>query len=289
MTPVLSVDHLTKQYKSFSLKGISFCLEEGKITGFIGVNGAGKTTTIRTILGLAPIDSGKIYFFGNHLLEHEKSIKDRVGLVLDDGGFYEDLTLNQMKSIIAPSYSRWNENEFNKYLLDFDLNKKQKISKLSKGMKMKYALALALSHDADLLIMDEPTSGLDPLIRSQLLEILKKYVMNKNKSVFFSTHITSDLDKIADELILIDDGRILFQEKKESLLKKYSCICGKKSSLSKEQEGLILFQEETNETYRGLIETSNIKKNKFEKVYTPTIEDIMLAFIRRNNEDPSSY
>ena len=226
MNDILKVENLNKSYGDFSLSNVTFSLPEGCITGFIGVNGAGKTTTLRTLLGLAKKQSGNIQFFGLEMEKNERQIKDRIGIVLDDGCFYDELSLAEMKGIISAAYTDWSEQDFKRYMDMFSLDQKQKISMLSKGMKMKYALALALSHNAEFLIMDEPTSGLDPLIRSQLLKALTDYMENGVKGVFFSTHITSDLDKIADMLIMIDNGRIIFQEEKDSLLDTYRIIKG---------------------------------------------------------------
>ncbi len=198
MENILEVSGLNKSYRNFSLHDISISLPEGCITGFIGINGAGKTTTLRTILGLTSKLSGKVRLFGMDMETHEKQIKERIGIILDGGGFYEELNLTEMKNIVASAYKSWDETTYRMYLDRFSLSPKQKINTLSKGMRMKYALALALSHKAELLIMDEPTSGLDPLIRNQLLDILKEFMNNGGRGVFFSTHITSDLDKIAD-------------------------------------------------------------------------------------------
>lgn len=206
MDNILEVSGLNKRYGDFALKDISFYLPDGCITGFVGINGAGKTTTLRSILGLTNKVSGNIKFFGMNIDGNESKIKDRIGIVLDEGCFYDELTLLEMKNVIAPAYRNWCEQDYIDYMEQFSLNPKQKINTLSKGMRMKYALALALSHKAELLIMDEPTSGLDPLVRSQLLNILKDYMGKGGKGVFFSTHITSDLEKIADMLIMIDGG-----------------------------------------------------------------------------------
>ncbi|BBF43917.1 ABC transporter, ATP-binding protein [Lachnospiraceae bacterium KM106-2] len=221
MANVLEVNGLYKHYKNFDLDHISFSIKEGKITGFIGINGAGKTTTIRTIAGMIKPNSGEITVFGLDYKKHETEIKNRIGFVFDSGYYYDELNLAQMKSIIAPAYSNWNERTFLDYIDKFELPLKQKISSLSKGMLMKFSLALALSHQADLLIMDEPTSGLDPLVRSQLMDNLLDYVKDSNKSVLFSTHITSDLQKVADDIILINKGTILFQKTLEELLVEY--------------------------------------------------------------------
>lgn len=232
MNDILTVSGLNKSYGDFSLKDVTFSLPEGCITGFIGVNGAGKTTTLRTLLGLTNKLSGKIQFFGLDMDKNEREIKDRIGIVLDGGGFYEELSLGEMKVIISSAYTSWSEQDFKRYMDMFSLDPKQKINSLSKGMRMKYALALALSHNAELLIMDEPTSGLDPLVRGQLLKILTEYMENGGKGVFFSTHITSDLDKIADMLIMIDNGRIVFREEKDTLLDTYRIVKGDSGALT---------------------------------------------------------
>lgn len=163
MNNILEVKGLNKSYGNFSLSDVTFSLPENCITGFIGVNGAGKTTTIRSILRLTTNTSGSIRAFGLDMETHESELKNRIGVVLDEGGFYDELTLSEMKDVIAPAYSSWSEQNYKSYMDRFTLNPKQKIKTLSKGMRMKYALALALSHKAELLIMDEPTSGLDPL------------------------------------------------------------------------------------------------------------------------------
>lgn len=222
MDEILSVSGLTKSYSKFKLDHISFKVEKNSIVGFIGVNGAGKTTTIKSILGLIHPDDGDVTYFGNTSNKQDMNgVKNRIGVVLDDACFYDEFTINNMKNIIAPAYKDWNEETYREYLRRFDLNPKQKISSLSKGMKVKFSLALALSHNAELLIMDEPTSGLDPMIRKELSEIMVEYVQQGENSVFFSTHITSDLDKIADTLVCIDHGQIQFTGKKKDLYKQY--------------------------------------------------------------------
>ncbi|MEN6387110.1 MAG: ABC transporter ATP-binding protein, partial [Phycisphaerales bacterium] len=277
----LKVSGLNKSYGTFQLKDISFTLRENCITGFIGVNGAGKTTTIKNILGLALKDSGTVKVFGKDMAEYEREIKDRIGIVLDEGTFYDDLTMAGMKSIVAPAYSRWNENEYRSFMKRFDLNPQQKISTLSKGMRMKFSLVLALSHHADLLIMDEPTSGLDPLIRSQLMNILLEFMQEEGKSVFFSTHITSDLDKVADMIILINGGRIIFQEEKDALLDTFKKVKGNPKELSDETRRLFLSIQETEYGFVGITKNAAQIKLTCKNILTekPTIEDIMLGYI----------
>ena len=281
MNDILKVENLNKSYGDFSLSNVTFSLPEGCITGFIGVNGAGKTTTLRTLLGLAKKQSGNIQFFGLEMEKNEKQIKDRIGIVLDDGCFYDELSLAEMKGIISAAYTDWSEQDFKRYMDMFSLDPKQKISMLSKGMKMKYALALALSHNAEFLIMDEPTSGLDPLIRSQLLKVLTVYMENGGKGVFFSTHITSDLDKIADMLIMIDNGRIIFQEEKDSLLDTYGIIKGDVKELTDDVRKLFLSISETTFGFTGITKQLAEVQSYFSDaiIERPTIEDIMLANI----------
>lgn len=279
MKDILRVKNLNKSYKNFSLTDVSFSLSEGCITGFIGINGAGKTTTLRTILDLAKKDSGNIQFFGLDMDKNEQQIKNRIGVVLDDGCFYEELSMAEMKSILASAYTDWSEQDYKHYMDMFSLDPKRKINTLSKGMKMKYALTLALSHNAELLIMDEPTSGLDPLSRSQLLNVLNDYMENGGKGVLFSTHITSDLDKIADMLIMIHNGRIVFQEEKDFLLDNYRIIKGDKKLLTENIRQLFLNITETAFGFTGVTRHAARVQSYLPDAITerPTIEDIMLA------------
>ena len=281
MNDILKVENLNKSYGDFSLTDVTFSLPEGCITGFISINGAGKTTTLRTLLGLAKRNSGNIQFFGLDMEKNKRQIKDRIGVVLDDGCFYDELSLAEMKSIISSAYTTWSEQDFKRYMDMFSLDPKKKINTLSKGMKMKYALALALSHNAELLIMDEPTSGLDPLIRSQLLKVLTEYMENGGKGVFFSTHITSDLDKIADMLIMINNGRIIFQEEKDFLLDTYRIIKGDVKALTDDVRKHFLSITETAFGFTGVTKQVSEIQSFFPDaiIERPTIEDIMLANI----------
>lgn len=287
MDNILEVSGLNKRYGDFALKDISFYLPDGCITGFVGINGAGKTTTLRSILGLTNKVSGNIKFFGMNINGNESKIKERIGIVLDEGGFYDELTLSEMKNVIAPAYRNWCEQDFIDYMEQFSLNPKQKINTLSKGMRMKYALALALSHKAELLIMDEPTSGLDPLVRSQLLNILKDYMGKGGKGVFFSTHITSDLEKIADMLIMIDGGEIVFQEEKDQLLDSYRIIKGSTEKLNTDTRKYFLNIEESAFGFTGITKQGSDVMEHMQDALTerPTIEDIMLANVERRKKD----
>lgn len=281
MSNILEVSGLKKSYKDFKLSDVSFSLQEDCITGFIGVNGAGKTTTLRAILNLISKESGTIKVLGKDIQTNEKELKNRIGIVLDDGGFYDELSMSEMKSIIAPAYSTWSEQDYKNYMEYFDLNPHQKISALSKGMRMQFALALALSHNADLLIMDEPTSGLDPLIRSQFMKILTDYMNEGGKSVFFSTHVISDLDKIADMLILIDNGKILFEEEKDTLIYNHRLIKGDKKYLNEETRKLFLNIQESSFGFTGLTKQLDLVQKSMRDILIerPSIEDIMLGYI----------
>lgn len=287
MDNILEVNGLVKRYPAFSLDSVSFSLPEGCVTGFIGANGAGKTTTIRSILNLAHKDAGTIKIFGLDAEEHEKEIKDRIGIIMDGSYFYNDLSMRDMKSIIAPAYSKWSDADYQSYMDKFDLDPKQKISTLSSGMRMKYALVLALSHQAELLIMDEPTSGLDPLVRSQFLEIIKEYMKNGGKGVFFSTHITSDLDKIADMLILINGGKIIFQRNKDDLLDTFRTVKGNTTALNDQNKKLIRGLRVSAFGFTGITDqVPEIKKEMPDVLLEKaTIEDIMLAYIGGDNSD----
>ena len=282
MKSILEVSELTKQMGSFRLDKASFSITEGCITGFIGVNGAGKTTTIKLLLGLIQKDAGEIKFYGENIQNNEREFKNRIGIVLDDRYFYDDLTLGEMKNVVAASYSNWDERLFKANIDRFGLRLNQRIGTLSKGMRMKYAIALAISHHADLLIMDEPTSGLDPQVRQELMDILLEYV-GEGKSVFLSSHITSDLDKAADMLILIHDGRIVFSEDKDLLLDKHGLVKGDKNELNDRWKSLFLSIHETEYGFSGITAEKEAIRQQIKNVLIerPSVEDIMLSYIRR--------
>lgn len=284
MGPIFEIKGLEKSFKDFSLKGIDISLNRGYIMGFIGPNGAGKTTTIKLMMNLLKKDSGEIKIFGKDYIQFEKEIKNKIGFVYDENQFYEELTIEEMKWVIAPFYENWNENLYKRYIKDFNLPPKKKIKDLSRGMKMKFSLAIALSHDADLLVMDEPTSGLDPVIRSELLEILSQTIQDENKAVFFSTHITSDLDKIADYIVLINDGEILLDAVKDELLDSYGLVRGNKEILNTDNKKNFINVKENQFGFEALVKDKNhIRKTYRDKIIIekPNIEDIMLHYTGR--------
>ena len=208
MNDILTVSGLNKSYGDFSLKDVTFSLPEGCITGFIGVNGAGKTTTLRTLLGLTNKLSGKIQFFGLDMDKNEREIKDRIGIVLDGGGFYEELSLGEMKVIISSAYTSWSEQDFKRYMDMFSLDPKQKINSLSKGMRMKYALALALSHNAELLIMDEPTRGIDVGTKIDIQKLVLD-LASEGMSVTFISSETDEMLRTCSRLIVMRDRKVV--------------------------------------------------------------------------------
>lgn len=281
----LEVKNLSKSFGDFALDGVSFSLPQGYIMGFIGPNGAGKSTTIRILLGLLKRDGGDVKTLGQDPMLQNEEIKQRIGVVFDENYLYETLTLLDMKRVIAPFYKRWDEARFREYIDRFSLPLHKKIKDLSKGMKMKFALSLALSHHADLLILDEPTSGLDPIVRSEFLEILQELMEDEGKSVFFSTHITSDLERIADYITMIDGGKIRFSMTKDEMMERYSLVKGGRELLTDSmKEKLIGFKEHAF-GFEGLTERKGelMKEYKeglvFEK---PTLDEIMIYYIRRN-------
>ncbi len=285
MEPILELQGVTKKFPKFLLKDVSFTLKPGYIMGFIGANGAGKSTTIKLIMNLLRRDGGEIRVFGLDLLRHEHEIKNRIGFVYDENHFYEELTIKEMKTIIAPFYQDWDDSVYKRLIKDFELPENQKIKDLSKGMKMKFSLAIALSHHAELLLMDEPTSGLDPLIRSDFLEILSEVIQDEKCSVLFSTHITSDLDRIADYITLIHEGKILFSMGKDDLLESHALIKGEKSLLGPELSKYLVGYRENQFGFEGLVKN----KEELQPLLTgrailerPSLEDIMLYCTRGN-------
>lgn len=283
MDNILEIKNLSKSYDSFSLRNINFTLHKGYIMGFIGPNGAGKSTTIKLIMNLVKKDSGSIKVFGMDNITHEKSIKQKIGFVYDENYYYEELTIKEMKNIIAPFYKEWNNKIFDKYIKDFELPLNKKIKELSKGMKMKFSLAVALSHNAELIIMDEPTAGLDPIFRSELLDILYNIIQDENIGIFFSTHITTDLEKIADYITFINKGQIIFSEEKDKVLEDYAIIKGKRELLDRDVKKDFIAVRENSYGFEAL--TNNLQKAKRilgegALLERPTLEDIMVYTVR---------
>lgn len=284
---VLEVKNLAKDYESFSLKNINFKVKKGSVTGFLGINGSGKTTTIKSLAGLTLPTSGEMYFFGEKIdSKNESRIKSKIAFLLDGNYYYPELKLKVMKKIFSRAYASWDENVFNNLMQAFELNPNQKISTLSKGMKVRFSLALALSHGAELIIMDEPTEGLDPLMRESFVCILKD-LAKKGITIFLSSHITSDLDKIADDVILIHDGNIVFQENMKNLKANYFEVKGDVSLLDFDNQKLFLrISKDENEftgTYQGNKEDI-LKQFPDAKIRSANLEEIMFGNIMKSGK-----
>jgi len=226
MEPALEVRGLSKDYGDFRLKDVTFTVPRGYVCGLIGPNGAGKTTIIRLVLNLVRRDGGEVRSFGLDNIRDEVAFKSRVGFVHETPRFYEHLSLRRIRDTVAPFYPKWDDALFDRLLGEFDLPPGKRFSRFSRGMKTKFALALALAHDADLLILDEPTSGLDPVFRRRLLEKLREVIQDEGKAVLFSTHITSDLERIADTITFIRDGGVVFSSARDEILDKWGVVKG---------------------------------------------------------------
>src|SRR5699024_11153636 len=200
---VVEMKNISKHFKGFSLKNVDLQVKKGFITGFIGGNGAGKSTTIKLMLNLLRPDAGEVEVFGMDYRTNEKAIKQRIGFVHDSNLFYKGLNLKDIRRIVAPAYKRWDDKLFYRYIDRFELPLNKSLKTFSKGMKVKASLAVALSHEAELIIMDEPTSGLDPIFRRELMDLLQELMTDEEKSIFFSTHNTSDLERISDYVAFI--------------------------------------------------------------------------------------
>lgn len=293
MDNILEVKNVTKEYKNFKIDDLSFTLEKGYIMGFIGPNGAGKSTTIKLIMNLIKKNKGQIKIFGLDNIKNEREIKQKIGFVYDESYFYEDLTLTRMGNIIAPFYKKWDTSAFNKYLKDFNLDPNKKISQLSKGMKMKYSLALALCHNPELIIMDEPTSGLDPVFRSEILDILYNFIQNENKSIFFSTHITTDLEKIADYITFINNGKIIFSKPKDYILENYGIVKGKKALLNQDTRNMFIGLRESPFGFEALTSNVTSTRKAFRGdciIERASLDDIMVYTVKGDKgNDKSNY
>lgn len=278
MESVIELQHIQKSFKGFQIKDLSINVKKGYVTGFIGGNGAGKSTTIKMIMNLLQQDSGTISIFGKSYKKHEKEIKERIGFVYDENIFYENITLNDMKRIIKPAYKNWDDKAFQQYIEQFELPLNKNMKTFSKGMKMKASLAIALAHHAELIIMDEPTSGLDPIFRRELLNILHELMQDEEKTIFFSTHITTDLDRIADYITFIHQGEHIFTKEFYKIEEDYAVVKGTLDLLDRETEQEFVSIRKTNSGFEALANEKHRIKTIFGDtvvVEKPTLEDIM--------------
>ena len=281
MNNILEVNGLCKKYDSFMLDKVSFDVPSGYIMGFIGPNGAGKTTTIKSILNMINYQAGNIKLFGLDSRESADVISDQIGVVMDTPFYSNDWTATMVERAVSPFYSRWDSRVFDEMLERFHIDRKKKVKELSRGMKVKLMMAVALSHDAKLLILDEPTSGLDPVARDELCDMLSEFVTDENRSVLFSTHITADLEKNADYITFILGGRIIFTGTKESLLENYVLVKGGLNDINSQQRNLIIGLREHGTGFDGMAETKNISKFSKNLLVEPITLDEIIIYMNK--------
>lgn len=282
MENILEIKNLSKKYNGFELKNVNIELPKGMIMGFIGENGAGKTTTIKSILNVINRDSGEIKIFGLDNKENERKIKEDIGVVLDDSFLSEYLNPSDLNKIMKNIYKNWDEKLYFKYIEDFKLPKEKISKEYSSGMKMKLKIAVALAHHPKLLILDEPTSGLDPVARNEILDIFQEFIQDEEHGIFVSSHITSDLEHIADYITFINNGEIIFTKTRDELLENYGIVkCSEEQFKKIDKKDYIKYKKNRYE-YDVLIEN----KYEFKKNYDicvidkPSLEDIMLIYIK---------
>ncbi len=278
----IELQNVSKKYKDFELKNVSFCVPEGCIVGLIGENGAGKTTTIKSILNITKAD-GVVKIFGKDNKKEESKIKEQIGVVLDDSFLSDYLTAKQIHSIMKDVYKTWDENKFFQLLKQFQLPTDKMIKDFSSGMKMKLKIATAIAHNPKLLILDEPTSGLDPVVRNEILDIFRNYIEeDETRSILLSTHITTDLEHISDYIVFMEKGKILFHLPTNELLENFGIIkCGKEDFSRLEEKDYINYKKEKYQYEILTADKSNIrKKYNITTIDKPSIEDIMLLYIK---------
>jgi ABC-type multidrug transport system, ATPase component len=278
----LDVRNLNKQYPNFQLKDVSFQLEQGYIMGFIGANGAGKTTTIKSILNMIQVDSGEVYMMGKNIADHELELKQEIGCAFGGTDFYTRSKLKTLTDVTKKFYKNWNDEAYYSYLKRFKLDENKKIAELSTGMRVKYSLAVALSHGAKLLILDEPTSGLDPVARDDLLDVFQELIVGGEVSILFSTHITTDLEKCADFITFIDNGRIVASSEKHEFMESYRLVSGSESQLDQVKARLISYKS-SSFGFTGLIHAQDFDPSTGLNSTTPSLEEIMIYFAKKED------
>ena len=284
MNYALKLDNVCKTYEmsDFVLENVSFAVPMGSVMGFVGENGAGKTTTIGCILNTLSRNSGSIQLFGKEMQDKDTELRNEIGVVYDGDNFPKYLTARQLSNIMEGIFSKWDDALFQKYLHTFHLNEKQKIGKYSKGMTMKLAIAVALSHHPKLLILDEATSGLDPIMRDEMLDVFLKFVGSDDHSILLSSHITSDLEKIADYITFIHQGRIILTESKDNLIYKYAILrCKEKQFESLDKNDILAYRRQDYQI-DVLVDNKEAAKRKYAGVVIDcaTIDEIMLILVK---------
>ena len=272
---ILEIKELRKAYPGFLLDNVSFDVEEGSIMGFIGRNGAGKTTTIKSVLNLVHADGGTVLFEGQDLWANETACKKQIGLVLGEFSFYKRKKLRSIAEVTKRFYPEWDEDTYQTLLRRFSLDPEKKVSELSQGMRVKFALALALSHRAKLLILDEPTSGLDPVSRDELIDIFRSIIEDGEHSILFSTHIISDLEKCADYITYIKGGKIVVSTDADSFRDAYRLVSGEAEQLDLFRDRLIGYRAHAF-GFTGLMRAEDAERAEGLKVAPADMESIMI-------------
>ena len=278
----LKVENLSKKYDDFLLDKVSFYVPKGNIVGLIGENGAGKSTTINTMLDIIERDFGDVYILNSEKNKISNIIREKIGVVFDGNNFPEDLTPQKLNNVLKAIYTNWEEKKFSEFIEKFNLPKNKKIKNFSRGMKMKLSISVALSHKAELLILDEATSGLDPIVRDDILDILLDFVQDEKNSILISSHITSDLEKVADYIVFIHKGKVIFEETKDNLIYNYGIMkCKTKEFDSVEKKDIIRFRK-MDYGYEILVKNKNELERKYPNIAMDNIkiEDIMLMYVK---------
>lgn len=282
MDAILQVENLTKQYPSFTLDHVSFSIPRGTIMGLVGENGAGKSTTLKSILGLTKKDAGTISILGAREQDIDFVIRNKVGVVFDGKNLPEKMTPKQLSNFLSNIYVSWDKEKYFTMLARLSLPPNQKIKTFSRGMKMKLAIAAALSQNPELLIMDEPTSGLDPIMREDILDILLEFMQDENHSIMMSSHITTDLEKVADYITFIHQGKVIFSKRKDELRYHYGIVrCGADVFAQIDKEEILAYRKEDYQWNVLVADKEKAKrKYKYATVDDATIDEIMLIYVR---------
>lgn len=280
---VIELKGVSKDYGDFKLDDVSFSVPEGSVCGFIGQNGAGKTTTIQIILDAINRDGGEVYVFGKSMDKNSAALRENIGVVFDEMGFHDFLNARQINTIMKNVYKNWNEEKYFEYLKLFSLPAKKACGSFSRGMRMKLQIATALSHNAKLLIMDEPTSGLDPIVRNEMLQIFREYVVEEDHTILLSSHITKDLEKLADEVVFIDGGKIVLKGNKDDILEKHGILRCKKDALKNISESLLVSAETSSLGAEVLVNDRKAAEKLYpEMIIEPAeLEQIMIYYVNR--------
>lgn len=274
------VRDLCKQFDGFLLDHVSFQVPKGRIVGFIGENGAGKSTTINLILDELKRDNGQIQIFGKE--NTITSVKEDIGVVFDECNFHDVFNTSDIEKILSGIYKSWDSSLYRQYLKKFKIPERKQIGSFSKGMKMKLSIICAMAHKPKLLILDEATTGLDPVVRDEMLDLFLEFIQDEECSIFFSSHITSDIQKIADYVILIHQGKIIFEEQKDDLVYNFGIVkCGKEKFTSISPDDYIIHRI-TNVSVECLVRDKEAIKRKYKNIVVDnaTLEDIMLFYIK---------